>query len=266
MCIDFYSISCIKSLAFRHVLFILSMGKAKNIAREKVAQIAQIVALSNEGLTQAQICTRFNVGQSVISRALKTYKETGSFSHKKSPGAPRCTSIQTDWMIKRMVVSSPSCSSSAIQSQLPPQVSVSTRTIRRRLQVDFQLPAQLPAYHPACKQKLSAKNVHGRIFFCQKYKGWTAEQWATVMFTDETMIKQFYAYSSHVRRPLGKRYDQRYTTPRVKNSPSVMIWGSISSQGAGDLWFMPTNTTINAAAQLPLLSARWRSLPFCKDG
>ena len=154
-------------------------------------------------LTRALHKPRLNVGQSSISRALKRYEETGSFSHRKSPGAPRCTSTQTDRMIKRMVVTSPSRSSSAIQSQLPPEVSVSSRTIRRRLQVDFKL----PAYHPACKPQLSAKNIRDRIMFCQKYKDWTAEQWSSVMFTDETMIKQFYAYSSHVRKPRGKRYD-----------------------------------------------------------
>ena len=76
------------------------------------------------------------------------------------------------------------------------------------------------------------------------------------MFTDETMIKQFYAWSSHVRRPQGKRYEQRHTTPRVKNSPSVMIWGSISSQGTGGLWLMPINTTINAAAYLSMLKEK----------
>ena len=153
-----------------------------------------MVALLNEGLTQAQICIRLNIGQSVISRELKRYKQTGSFSHRKSPGAPQCTSKQTDRMVKCMVVASPSRSSSAIQSQLPPQVSVSSRTIRRHLQVDLQL----PAYHPACKLKLSAKNICDHILFHQKYKGWTPEQWAAVMFTDETMIKQFYACSSNV--------------------------------------------------------------------
>ena len=119
-----------------------------------------MVALSNEGLTQAQICTRLNIGQSVISRALKRYKGTGSFSHRKSPGAPRCTSKQTDQMIKRMVVASPSRSSSAIQSQLPPQVSVSSRTIRRRLQMDLRL----PAYHPACKPNCQPRT--SVITFC----------------------------------------------------------------------------------------------------
>ena len=87
------------------------MGKVKNITSEKVAQM---VALSNKGLTQAQICIRLNIGQSVISRALKRYKEIGLFSYRKSPEAPQCTSKQTDQMIKHMVVVSPSHSSSAI--------------------------------------------------------------------------------------------------------------------------------------------------------
>lgn len=225
------------------------MGKARNITSESVAQI---VILRQEGLTQCEIARKLKLNQSIVSRAVKRYKETGSFCYKKSPGAPRCTSHQTDRMMRRMVVASPTCSSSEIQAKLPPDTSVSTRTIRRRLQLHFKL----RAYHPASKPRLSTKNVKDRLAFALKYRNWTTEQWMATMFSDETIVKQFYAFSSHVRRPKGERHNQRYVLPRVKHSPSVMVWGAITGQGRAGLWFVPESSTLNSEAYLAILNEK----------
>jgi hypothetical protein len=125
-------------------------------------------------------------------------------------------------------------------------VSVSTRTIRHRLQKDLHL----RAYRPACTPLLSRKNIADRLAFANKYAAWTVEQWRQVMFSDETLVKQFYSFSAHVRRPVGQRYNARFTIPRVKFSPSTMVWGCMSAHGCGPLWFMPENTTIKAATSL----------------
>ena len=109
--------------------------------------------------------------------------------------------------MKRIMQSDPTTSSSKIQSQLPLQTNISARTIYRRLLADFKLHA-VP--------KLPSKNVRDRVSFAKKYKDWTVQQWERVMFSDETLVKQFYAFSSHVRRPVGESYNQRYTTQRVK--------------------------------------------------
>ena len=47
---------------------------------------AQIVAYRDCGLTKSDISQRLGVAQSVVSRCLKRYGETGSHSHRKSPG------------------------------------------------------------------------------------------------------------------------------------------------------------------------------------
>jgi hypothetical protein len=58
------------------------------------------------------------------------------------------------------------------------------------------------------------------------------------------MIHQFSSNAPFVRRPPGQRFNKRYTTPRVKTSPSVMIWGGLTTSGTAGLWFMPKGTTI----------------------
>lgn len=222
------------------------MAKGKYISSDKVAQM---VAYREEGVSQQEIGTRLGVCQSVVSRCLARYDVTHSFSHRTLPGKQRVTSARTDGMIKRIVVANPTASSSFIASQLPPEVTVSTRTIRRRLQIDHKL----RAYRPSCTPRLSAKNIKDRLTFAKKYGKWTKEQWQQVMFSDESLIKQFYSFSTHIRRPVGQRYNLKYTVPRVKNSPSQMIWGSISAAGRGALWFMPPDTTINAKVYLSIL-------------
>ena len=102
---------------------------------------------------------------------------------------------------------------------------------------------------------------------CNKYKDYTAGDWDRVLFSDETQVKQFSPHLVRIRRPPGQRYNSRYTTPEVKCSPSLMVWGCISSEGLGGLWFMPPGTTINAAVYLQLLKSKlreWLTIRRCR--
>ncbi len=108
-----------------------------------------------------------------------------------------------------------------------------------------------------CQETASvAKNIRNRIAFCKHYQHWTVEQWKKVLFSDETLIKQFQTAKSFVRRPSGCRYESKYTVSTVKNSPSVMVWGAISGQGRGGLWIMPKNSTITGQVYLSILQEK----------
>ena len=47
------------------------------------------------------------------------------------------------------------------------------------------------------------------------------------MFSDETLVSQFYAFCRHVRRPLKQWDNPRYIVPTVKNASKVMIWAFV---------------------------------------
>ena len=123
------------------------------------------------------------------------------------------------------------------------------RTVRHRLQHDFGL----KAFRPAVAPHLSAKNIKDRMAFAQRYHSLSSADWDTTMFSDESIIKQFYSFSTHVRRPPKTRYMSRYTVSKVKNSQSAMICGSISCAGAGPFYFVPRKATINATHYLEIL-------------
>lgn len=220
------------------------MGRARDTSPTVVSQI---VVLRQEGYTQQQLAQRFGISRSAVQKCLARHQATGSFSARKRGRRPRVTTASTDRVMRRLAVKDPTASSSFIASQLPE--AVNPRTVRRRLQHDFGL----KAYRPAVTPQLSAKNIKDRMAFAQRYHSRSAADWAATMFSDESIIKQFYSFSTHVRRPSGTRYNPRYTVGRVKNSPSTMIWGSISYAGAGPLYFVPRKTTINAAHYLTIL-------------
>ena len=56
-----------------------------------------------------------------------------------------------------------------------------------------------------------------------------------------------------MRRPVGKRFDERYTVQTMKHPPSVMIWGGISAKGTAGLFFLPSGTTMNGTKYLGML-------------
>ena len=112
-------------------------------------------------------------------------------------------------------------------------------------------------YHPARKPILSTKDIRDRLAFCRQHANWTEYDWDKVMFSDETLIKQFSSNRRVVRPPKGQRYNFRYTAPIVKHSPSIMIWGAISSKCRGPLWFAPPKSTINARLYLSILQEKF---------
>ena len=115
-----------------------------------------------------------------------------------------------------------------------------------------------------------------RLQFANNHQHWTAKQWEKVLFFDESTFQQFVVRKRHVRKPTGKRFDERYTIPTVKHPPSQMVWGAMSRNGVAALSFLPPETTINgpkyvqmlreaktspASSQLSNIYAGWRPLP-----
>lgn len=217
---------------------------------------AQIVALCDSGLSQTAVAKMLKLSRQCVNYTLKRFRETGSFKSKPRSGRPSVTSPATDRMIRRKVLIDPTISSTCISRELPENVHVKPRTIRHRLLQKYGLKSRAAARKP----RLSVKNVRDRLKFCHHYKHWTTEMWNKVLFSDETLIQQFSVAHRRVRRPLGCRYERRYCVPTVKHSPSVMIWGSMSSSGRGNLWFLPPNQTMNARRYLQVLQDRLRPM------
>lgn len=237
-----------RKLSFSRFLGLTMPGR--RISSESHAQIA---ILFEEGKSTREITAILEIPQATVSRSVRNFKKTGKYGFRKPEGRRKITSSRMDKTIIRAAKKSPQKSSEGIRDELPKQGEVpSARTIRRRLSA-----AGLKSYRPAKKPRLSSKNIKDRLAFCKKYRNWTEEQWARVMFSDETQIVQFGTSSGcYIRRPPNQRHNPRYVSPTVKNSPKIMIWGAISACGRCGLWFMPPGTSINGNVYLQVLEEK----------
>ena len=211
---------------------------------------AQIVILHKEGLSEREITKRISRSKTAVHQAIMRFKNFGSYKDKKRSGRSRKTTPRDDHLIRRIVVKSPTASCKNIRSALLQKgTSIHRTTVSRRLVHDFKLKAHKPAKKTRLTNAMKAK----RLAFAQKYAHWDEDRWDNVLFSDESTIQQFAQRKRHVRRPVGARYDDRYTLATAKHPPSVMIWGAMSTKGTAGLFFLPTGTTMNGARYLDVL-------------
>lgn len=223
------------------------MGRSKQITPRKRAVMLQY---SKDGLKQSEICKRLNLSRSTVSQLLHQFATTGSMDVKRRSGRPRITSRRDDTLIRRWSVVNPTYS--ATQIMVDTNVRASSRTIRRRLLNEFGLASRSPAKKPLLTQKQRLK----RLKFCQKYKNWSSEDWAKVLFSDETLICQFGAPAVRVRRPVGQRFNAKYTARTMKHSQKIMVWGCFSRFGRGSLYFVEQGKTVNALEYKKILQSK----------
>ena len=211
---------------------------------------AQIVALHKNGLSQRQISKQISVNRSSIQRAIKKFNSEGIYGNRKKGGRLRKTTARDDSTMKRIIARSPTSSCKKLPANLFRKgADASISTIFRRLSKEFGLKSCKPAKKP----KLTPLMKRKRLEFARNHLHWTFDDWGKVLFPDESTFQQFVVCHKHVRRPVGKRFDQKYTTATLKHLPSQMIWGAMSKNGTAGLYFLEIGTTINGPKYVELL-------------
>ena len=81
--------------------------------------------------------------------------------------------------------------------------------------------------------------------------------WANVIFTDESKVNLFRPDGNHlIRRPIGKRYNIRYVRPIVKfGQGSIMLWGKGYFHGAHSQLCLSGAMSRNSPGPLVLLNS-----------
>ncbi|KAL0829645.1 hypothetical protein ABMA28_003151 [Loxostege sticticalis] len=100
------------------------------------AQVAQVVALINQGLTQRKVATVLNVPHSSMQYAVKRYQETGRYTRRPGSGDVRCTSARDDRFIVLEILRNRFLTAVEIRQrlQIARGVNLRERTIRRRME------------------------------------------------------------------------------------------------------------------------------------
>ena len=118
------------------------------------AKRAQMEILHSQKISNRKIAAILYVSHSAVTKDLARIKELGSRKSRTRVGRPQKTSVAADRLIRRTAIAHPTWSSSTIQAEV--RSPVSTRTVRRRLLVDFKLPSRRQT-DPPKKSNLARK-------------------------------------------------------------------------------------------------------------
>lgn len=192
-----------------------------------------IVEAKQKGETTRDIAERFHVAIGTVSSIWSRWNARGSVKTKKIPGKPRKTTAGQNRLLVRQFKKDPFMTAVDLRryAQDHLNITMSVRTARNIL-----IRAGLRGRIPVKKPWISKKNRIARLKFAREHKDWTVQQWARVLWSDESKNNLFGSDGIRfVRRPAGKRFDKKYMRPTVKHSASVMPWGCFHYDGVGPL-------------------------------
>lgn len=179
------------------------------------------------GEKQVEVAARFHVSQNTVSRTWNRWKETHSVKNRKISGRPRKTTPGQTRLIVRQAKKDPFMTAVEVRQYAQDNLGL---TMTDRTARNILIRAGLRGRVPAKKPWISKKNRAARMKFANDHKDWTVQQWARILWSDESKNNLFGSDGIRfVRRPAGKRFDKKYTRPTVKHSASVMPWGMFFS-------------------------------------
>ncbi|GBO45832.1 Transposable element Tcb2 transposase [Araneus ventricosus] len=187
-----------------------------------------------KGLSQADAVRRLNVSRSMIQRLWDQYQTEYSVSIRHVSGQPRVTTPAEDHFL--------ALSARRRRSTTVPQLvadhfvasrrRISATTLRRCLHN-----ACLYIRRPVVCVPLNGRQRRIRLCWTREHVSWTRQQWASVLFTDESRFKlESYSGRLLIWREQRTRYHQSNTLERHSfRGSGIMVWAGISLSGHTDL-------------------------------
>lgn len=185
------------------------------------------IAWVQNGVSKREVARRLEVSISVIVRLTERLNATGNVQERPRSGRPKCTTPREDRLVHREALQTRSVTAINIRRRLRAAThnNVSEQTIRRRLH-GFQLRSRRPAVRP----RLTPAHREQRMAFCRRYMRWTRQQWAQILFSDES---RFTLNHNDGRLKVWRRPRERFLDATVQErvafgGGSVMVWGAFS--------------------------------------
>ena len=148
---------------------------------------------------------------SVVVRLHRKFQATNSVLERPRSGRPKKTTQREDRFITRQALQWRGTTANIIRDQLrvATNTNVSTRTICNRLHE-----AGLHSRRPAIRPRLTADHRRARLTFCHNHARWTRQQWADVLFSDES---RFNLYHHDGRARVWRREGELYNNKTGPN-------------------------------------------------
>lgn len=229
-------------MALKHQL------KQKNMVLTEKQKL-EIIAYKHQNMTNVDISYKVRCAESSIRRFWKKFLETKSLLRRSGSGRPRKTTERDDRDIVKVVMRDRFKTAPEIGAELKNSLNleISTSTVQRRMREN-----DLFARRPAKKPLLTPKMRSYRLNWCKERKNWVYDDWAEVIFSDESKINLISSDTGcMVRRKKNERFRQNCVQNTVKHSPYVMVWGAITSCGVGEILLL--DGYVNSAAYIEIV-------------
>ncbi|GBM17162.1 Transposable element Tcb2 transposase [Araneus ventricosus] len=166
----------------------------------------------------------------LISARKKQFQDTGSIERKPGQGRPRATTATEDRYLSIIARRN----RGATASQLSRDLYAGTGTRVSRVTVSKRLrETGLFARRPAVCVPLTSTNRRVRLAWCREHRDWSMDQWASVLFTDES---RFSLNTDSRRTFIWREPGTRYLPSNVREvdyygAGGLMVWAGIMLDG-----------------------------------
>ena len=218
-------------------MFIKSVPALSSANLRKMPQLSDqqrqnVLVLYDSGFSNRKVADIVGCSEGTIRKTLKRLKESGCVSDKPKSGRPRKTSERQDRLLVRNSLRNGFMTAPQLQQEVGLTDTVMTRTVRNRL-MEQNLFARVAQRKPM----VTGQNRRRHLQFARDHIEWTSEDWRQVVFIDESKLNRLGSDGRQlVRRRQGEAMISRCIATTLQGGGnSVMVWGMISSVGAGPL-------------------------------
>ena len=199
----------------------ISQRLSLNMTRLNQSQRIQALTMLARGDNVSNVSRAFGCHKNTIIRLRQRFQQTGRVADSRRPGRPRVTNPRTDRFITLTHLRRrfQTATSSARQD------GISKETVLRRLR---QARQPIRPRRPFVGQVLTACHRDARLQWAQRHFRWGRQQWARVLFSDESRFNLSH-HDGRIRVfRRGERFADNCFIDRDRfGGGSVMVWGGI---------------------------------------
>ncbi|UYV80282.1 hypothetical protein LAZ67_18002283 [Cordylochernes scorpioides] len=180
------------------------------------------------GQSQVEVAKWLNVNKSVVSKIWKQFIETGTIKRKEGSGRKRKTATSEDRYLVVTVKRHREMTAIQLSNELSSATGtrISRQTVYRRLHE-----GALYARRPMVCIPLTSAHRRARLNWCLEHHAWTHDQWANVLFSDES---RFSLNTDSRRVFIWREPGTRYHPSNIREidsfrGGSLLVWAGISS-------------------------------------
>ena len=205
----------------------LAEGERRKHAPLSPMERAAVVVLSADLQVPPLVAHKVSCTEEAVRRWKRRYDQTGSVEDAPRSGRPRLLKEGARQAVSHHATATPAASTPK-ELLRTFDFDVCARTIRRTLD-DLGLHGRVARFTPPLNEVHRKK----RLSFCNGYGGWTAQLWASVLWSDEASVEMGVHGQVWVQRPAGLEWDPRFTVHKAKHPPKCHIWGCMAANGVG---------------------------------